>query len=306
MSRYIYCFLTSLIVLTSCRSASFVGSNDIKRNYRNQATSKTPGDESSDGLKDGSDDKGGSGKDGSGKDGSGKDGSGSDNADDSASNGGSNNQAKPDEFAAKNKSLDAYLLVDTSESLEQTDRDCKRYDAVKSFKNSLATYLGSTGDARVTLILFNTSARFHSTANDFLKLSDSEFSNRYRSSLCQTNGQTNASAGFDLILSKSNELMATSKKDVASVLFFTDGLPTQDKDNTLKNADRLKQKFNSRIFSVYLDGNPFGAALPYILPSQFPLPPEEFLKYVSGNNSRVRKVSDASGLAASMTSFLGQ
>jgi hypothetical protein len=299
------------VLLTSCRTGPFVGSNDIKRNNRNQATSKTPGDESSDGLKDGSDkdgsDKGGSDKGGSDSD---KDGSGSDgndnNSDGNSSNNGSNNQAKPDEFAAKNKSLDAYLLVDTSESLEQTDRDCKRYDAVKSFKNSLATYLGSTGDARVTLILFNTSARFHSTANDFLKLSDSEFSSRYRSSLCQTTGQTNASAGFELVLSKSNELMANSKKEVASVLFFTDGLPNQDKDSTLKNADRLKQKFNSRIFSVYLDGNPYGAAAPYILPSAFPLPPEEFLNYVSGSNSRVRKVSDASGLAASMTSFLGQ
>ena len=292
MSHKIYCSMV-LILFASCRSSNFNGSNNVKRNIKNQpATNHPNGDDSSDGTKGGSD------KDGTDTDGTDTDGT------DTDKDGSSTTQPKPDQFATKNKSLDAYLLVDTSGSLEFSDRECKRYDAVKSFKNALSTFLGTTGDARVTLILFSKSARFHSTTDDFLKLSDSDFSNRYRSALCEHSGNTNASDGFKLVLSKSDEVMGSGKKDVASVLFFTDGLPTEDKDNTLSNADRLKAKFNSRIFSVYLDGNGNGST--FQLPSAFSLPPEEFLKYVSGSSNRVRKVSDPSGLGASMTSFLGQ
>ncbi len=287
MSHKIYCSMV-LILFASCSPSNFNGSNNVKRNVKNQPAANHPsGEDSSDGTKDGSD------KDGTDTDGT-----------DTDKDGSSTTQTKPDQFATKNKSLDAYLLVDTSGSLEFSDRECKRYEAVYSFKNALNTFLGASGDARVTLILFSNSARFHSTTNDFLKLSDSDFSNRYRSALCEHSGNTNASDGFKLVLSKSDEVMGSGKKDVASVLFFTDGLPTEDKDNTLSNADQLKAKFNSRIFSVYLDGSANGSTFP--LPSAFSLPPEEFLKYVSGSSNRVRKVSDPSGLGASMTSFLGQ
>jgi uncharacterized protein YegL len=212
-------------------------------------------------------------------------------------------------FASEGKSLDAYFIIDVSGSLEKNDPDCQRYRAFLEFRNSLESFLGASGDVRASLILFSERPRFHSTNDQFIQMSDSDFESAYRRSICFAQGETNPGDAFSLAKAKAEEIMAASKKDLKSVLFVTDGMPTiGTSDQILARADLLKELFESRVFSVLLDpGQILQQRPPGILGFQaFPLSPSEFLEYVSGSKDRVRSVSNSSDLSAAYKSFLGK
>jgi hypothetical protein len=209
----------------------------------------------------------------------------------------------PNAFAKKGQSLDAYLIVDVSGSLTNTDPACARFDAMKSFKNSLKEVLGETGDARVSVILFSNAASFHSTSNDFIKLSDADFDTKYKKDICGALSGTNPSAGFVLATMKMDELQKVEKKDVTSVLFFTDGRPTVGlPQQILMTADALKAKVNSRVFSILLGNEVATVADIFMTPLMVPL---QFVTYVAGSKDRVRSATNAEDLKKAFLSFLG-
>ena len=211
-------------------------------------------------------------------------------------------------FASKGKSLDAYFIIDVSGSLERNDPGCERYNAFFEFRRSIASLLGSNGDVRANIILFSEQARFHSTNDQFIQMSDSDFESTYRRTICSAQGETNPGDAFTLTKSKAEELMNTSKKDLKSVLFVTDGMPTiGTSDQILSRADSLKELFKSRVFSVLLDPGQVLRRGTITIPGMqtFPLSPSDFLEYVSGSKDRVRSVSNSNELSEAYKSFLG-
>jgi hypothetical protein len=222
---------------------------------------------------------------------------------------GANNQSPENIFAAEGKSLDAYFIIDVSGSLEENDPDCDRYSAFLEFRNSLESFLGPAGDVRASLVLFSERPRFHSTNDQFIQMGESDFESTYRRAICFAQGETNPGDAFSLTKAKAEEIMASGKKDLQSVLFVTDGMPTiGTADQILARADSLKDLFQSRVFSVLLDpGQVLQRRTSRTLGSQaFPLSPTEFLEYVSGSKDRVRSVSNSSELSAAYNSFLGK
>jgi hypothetical protein len=193
------------------------------------------------------------------------------------------------------------ILVDVSNSLKSSDPSCLRFDAMKSFKNSLKQVLGGNGDARVSVFLFSESARFHSTSDDFIRMPENDFNIKYEKSICSTSAGTNPKEAFDLAAAKMDELQKIVKKNITSVLFFTDGVPTVgSKAEILARADALKAKVNSRIFSVLLGNEGLSA-----LVSNTGMAPQDFVEYLASSKSRVRNATDGDGLKQAFLSFLG-
>ncbi|MEI8025565.1 MAG: vWA domain-containing protein [Pseudomonadota bacterium] len=288
MKQIIFAFLCSFYVLACSGKSNFNASNAVK------GSGKDKGPNSSDGSIGGS--SGGDsaiGGSGGGNDALGKD---------------ANAPIDPSAFAKKGQSLDAYLIVDVSGSLRNSDPDCLRFEAIKSFKNSLKQVLGDTGDARVSLVTFSDSADFKSTSNNFIGLTDEEFRDKYRSDICRNDSNTNPAAAFDLTVKKMDELQKIEKKKVTSVLFFTDGVPTVGtSQQILSSADALKAKVNSRIFSVLLGTeNPSANSVNTIILGRTPIiDPLEFVKYVAGSADRVKSVTNAEALKQAFLAFLG-
>jgi hypothetical protein len=224
----------------------------------------------------------------------------------SSTNGTDNTEPK-NIFAASGKSLDAYFIVDVSGSLEMNDPDCERYNAFFEFRRSIASLLGPSGDVRASLILFSDRPRFHSTTDQFIQMSDVDFESSFRNDICSAQGETNPGDAFSLTKVKAEELMSSTKKDLKSVLFVTDGLPTiGTADQILARADSLKELFETRVFSVLLDPGQVlrrGTGIPGM--QTFPLSPSAFLEYVSGSRDRVRSVSNSNELIEAYRSFLG-
>lgn len=286
MKQIIFACLCSFYFLACSGKSNFNGSNAAK------AFGKDKGPNSSDGSVDGSSIGGRSGGDGANgtlaKD--------------------ANAPIEASAFAKKGQSLDAYLVVDVSGSLKNSDLGCLRFEAIKSFKNSLKQLLGDSGDARVSLVTFSDTADFKSTSNDFIQLTDDEFRLRYYSDICRREGSTNPAAAFDLTVQKMEELQNVEKKKVTSVLFFTDGVPTVGtSQQILLSADALKAKVNSRVFSILLGSeNPSGNSnIPTNIVKTPIIDPLEFVNYVAGSADRVKSVSNAEALKQAFLAFLG-
>jgi uncharacterized protein YegL len=199
-----------------------------------------------------------------------------------------------DQFAVSGKSLDVYYVIDASNSLDGTDPRCLRFDAFKLFQEELKKLLGPAGDVRATLVLFSGSARVHSTRTDFLKLTSTELTSLYRSQICSTSSGTNVTDALDLTMSTAQRLQGTGKKDMSSVLFFTDGKPSDGNSPELASAvENIKAAFPSRIFSLLLTNDSKDFAEPL-----------EFVTLVAGSKDRVRSTQDPTSLSTSILSFL--
>jgi uncharacterized protein with von Willebrand factor type A (vWA) domain len=102
---------------------------------------------------------------------------------------------------------------------------------------------------------------------------------------------------------KMDELQKVEKKDVTSVLFFTDGRPTVGlPQQILMTADALKAKVNSRVFSILLGNEVATVADIFMTPLMVPL---QFVTYVAGSKDRVRSAANAEDLKKAFLSFLG-
>ncbi|NBW82681.1 VWA domain-containing protein, partial [bacterium] len=154
-------------------------------------------------------------------------------------------------IAAAGMSLDLYAIVDISGSLNRTDRNCTRFEALKTFFKELKTTLGENPDARLSLTVFSSQATFVGTDDSFLKLSDAELDAKYRSTICLSNGDTNISKAFTMTKDVAENLIRTSPKKVSSVLIFTDGMPT-DMPQPIDAAALLRSVFPDRVFGVLL------------------------------------------------------
>ena len=291
MKQIIFACLCSFYFLACSEKSDFNGSNAVRDSGKGKGPNSSDGGVGDSSIGDGT---GGDGTGGDGGDGSlGKD---------------ANAPIDASAFAKKGESLDAYLIVDVSGSLRTSDPDCLRFEAIKSFKNSLKQVLGDSGDARVSLVTFSNTADFKSTSNDFIGLTDDEFRSKYRSDICRNDSNTNPAAAFDLTVKKMDELQRIEKKKVTSVLFFTDGVPTVGtSQQILSSADAIKAKVNSRIFSVLLGSEkPKLSGINPIFIGKTPIvDPLEFVKYVAGSDDRVKSVTNAEALKQAFLAFLG-
>jgi hypothetical protein len=180
-----------------------------------------------------------------------------------------------------------------------TDPKCLRYSAFKTFVGALKTKLGAGADARLSITTFNSNASFKGTHEDFLDLRESDFDQKFKKIICKSDGMTNVAEAFKVAAEEAEPLLANSPKQVASVLFFSDGNPTRGSmEDTFKNAEKLRRLFNNRVFGIRLTG-------PQMLVLGIPIDrTDEFMKKVIGSKERVRQVNDAGDLAATMTSLL--
>ena len=185
------------------------------------------------------------------------------------------------------------------------DPNCLRYDGLIKFKNNLTNHLGKDGDVRATFVLFSSEATVLATIDDFLAYENTNFENTYKDSICQTGGKTNPSDAFKLTTNTYKNLNAVTTKDTASVLFFTDGQPTEGKSTLDQRITEMKENFGDKIFSVFLFSNTFtdffGVPVPEDLVTEEPL---QFLKDLSGSEERVKKANKAEELGDLISEFI--
>jgi hypothetical protein len=210
----------------------------------------------------------------------------------------------PDEqFAVAGKSLDLHAIFDTSGSLTEgqfaTDPNCLRYEAFKTFVRALKSKLGSGSDARLSITTFNSSARFRGTHEGFLNLSNGDFDRKFKKEICDSSGKTNVTDAFRVAINEARPLLKNSPKQVASVLFFSDGNPTVGGfDEALAKAEVLRELFSNRVFGIKLTGKALTVmGVPVDLT-------DNFMKKVVGSKKRLKEVQDAADLATTMVSFL--
>lgn len=234
-----------------------------------------------------------------------------------------------DTIAAVGRSLDLYLVMDKSGSLEDNDRDCLRFEALSSFKKELRTFLGENGDVRASIIQFSERGSFLATIDNFLSISPESFAADFRRDICESDGHTNPSDAFDITLSTFSSLKE-NPKDMASVLFFTDGLPNRRTDVLPQKVNEMKAAFGEKIFSILLwpkegvnmertfgqrgsiiviQGNQGGNN--QILPINQEQGPKfdqdgipSFIRDLSVKDSRIKKVNEANGIGKALTDFL--
>lgn len=227
-------------------------------------------------------------------------------------------------IAAQGKSLDLFFVIDHSGSLGQNDPDCSRFEAISEFRKRLVSHLGDAGDARASFILFSDVAKFHATIDDFLRMTTEEFKSTFRSHICQNEGSTNPSAAFEITMSKAEELRVDKPKDMSSVLFFTDGLPNLDTKVLDKKINAMKSIFEGNIFSVLLWPNDAGISADQIKANEIQailngsienIGSEEllgidskgiptFIRNLSGKDSRIKRVGEASDLGTAIIDFI--
>lgn len=196
-------------------------------------------------------------------------------------------------IAVKGQSLDLHAIVDVSGSLKTNDPNCMRFDALKVFFKELKVTLGENADARLSLTVFSSSARFVGTDEGFLNLSEQEFDNKYRTTICSNSGNTHAAQAFEIAAGKAQELINSSPKKVTSALIFTDGIPNQvPLSVTLEKAAELRGVFPERVYGIFLKGNLIFGGNP------------AFLTDVTGSAERVREVGKVDDLATALNSFL--
>ncbi|MFZ9521229.1 MAG: vWA domain-containing protein [Silvanigrellaceae bacterium] len=228
-------------------------------------------------------------------------------------------EAIGNKIAAPGQSLDLYAIVDISGSLGKTDPNCTRFEALKTFFKELKTTLGENTDARLTLTVFSSQARFVGTDEGFLKFSDAEIDAKYRPSICVSSGSTNISRAFALTKDAAVGLMKTSPKKVSSVLVFSDGMPT-DMPLPIDAAAQLRSVFPDRVFGVLLgevnvSGSPTSGGVitvggitvvtgPTTGTGSVTASPEAFMNQVTDSPDRVRRVNKATDLASALSSFL--
>ncbi|NBX18496.1 MAG: VWA domain-containing protein [Proteobacteria bacterium] len=208
-----------------------------------------------------------------------------------------------DQFAEAGKSLDVHAIFDTSGSLTEgqfaTDPNCLRFEAFKTFVRALKNKLGSGADARLSITTFNSSAEFRGTHEGFLNLSNDEFNRKFKSKICASSGKTNVTDAFRVAINEARPLLKNSPKQVASVLFFSDGNPTVGSDNeALAKAEVLRELFSNRVFGIKLTGK---ALTVMGVPVDMT---DNFMKKVVGSKKRLKEVQDAADLASTMLSFL--
>lgn len=225
----------------------------------------------------------------------------------SNSNANGENVMAKDKIAAAGMSLDLHAIVDISGSLSSgsgivlnggvvtsggTDPQCRRLEALKVFFSELRQELGANPDARLSLTVFSTQASFVGTDEKFLNLSDQEFDSKYRPVICQSSGNTNASAAFEIAAEKAKDLIQNSPKKISSALVFTDGMPNVvPMEQTLLSAEKLRQVFPDRVFGILLGSTNSNAT-------------SDFMGKMTGSENRVRRVAQVGDLAAALSSFL--
>lgn len=198
-----------------------------------------------------------------------------------------------DRIAVKGMSLDLHAIVDISGSLKTTDAACKRFDALKVFFKELKTTLGAGADARLSLTVFSSRARFVGTDENFLNLSDEQFEAKYKATICYSAGYTHAAQAFSIASSKARELIGASPKQISSALIFTDGFPNVvPLQVTLQEALNLRDVFPERVFGILLKGDALLGGK------------ENFLPQMTGSVERVREVGQVDDLANALNSFL--
>ncbi|MEN9809633.1 MAG: hypothetical protein RLZZ488_1200 [Pseudomonadota bacterium] len=196
-------------------------------------------------------------------------------------------------IAVKGQSLDLHAIVDISGSLKTNDSNCKRFEALKVFFKELKTTLGENADARLSLTVFSSEAKFVGTEEGFLNLSDQEFDAKYKGTICSNSGNTYAAQAFNIAAGKAQELINSSPKKVTSALIFTDGIPNVvSMEVTLQEAAKLRGVFPDRVFGILLKGSLFFGAN------------SKFLVDVTGSADRVREVGQVDDLANALNSFL--
>jgi hypothetical protein len=203
-------------------------------------------------------------------------------------------------FAVAGQSFDLHAIFDVSDSLSHpivgTDINCLRYSAFKTFVGALKNKLGDGADARLSITTFSDEASFKGTHEGFLEMTESQFDKKFKNIICKSDGKTNVAAALKVAADEARPLLMNSPKQVASVLFFSDGNPTKGSmEDTLKKAENLRQLFKNRVFGIRLTGTQS---------SIFFNDTEDFMKKVVGSKKRVREVKDAGDLAASMVGFL--
>ena len=228
--------------------------------------------------------------------------------DDNNPNNSINEGADNGSIAQKGKSLDLYFIIDISGSLGQSgplgvsvgnDPNCLRYDGLIKFKNNLTNHLGKDGDVRATFVLFSSEAEVLATIDDFLAYENTNFENTYKDSICKTGGQTNPSDAFKLTTNTYKKLDAITTKDMASVLFFTDGQPNRGLSKLDQRIAEMKENFGDKIFSVFLFAENFFAD--FLGTTTLPL---DFLNSISGSEERVKKANKAEELGDVISEFI--
>jgi hypothetical protein len=232
-------------------------------------------------------------------------------------NSASNKVAPPENSIADvGKSLDLYVVVDTSLSLSlSTDPGCKRLGSLATFMTSLRERMGEEGDVRMTLVTFSklSEAKLISVDPDAIKTTGEAFETRYKTAICASVGGTDPKSGIDLMVRTAKSQIASNPKDVTSVLFFSDGSPTlydayagvyypsmKDVGSSITSMHEL---FPSRVFAVLLnDANPTRQCTPF--DQECPPSAQEFMNMLTGDAKRVRSAVTAEELAKSLLSLL--
>ncbi len=136
---------------------------------------------------------------------------------------------------------DIVIAVDRSGSMETTDPEGKRFEAINTFIDHLE------GKKRVALIAFNENA---SLALDFTSVSDAAEKEAFKTKLANLEIKNDGQTGISNVMNKAYGLIEAGNKG-ASVILVSDGAPT---DHSASNIPALVQDYVANHISVYTIG----------------------------------------------------
>jgi hypothetical protein len=207
-------------------------------------------------------------------------------------------------LAVKGKSLDLYTIFDVSGSLKQkTDPNCGRFAAFKQFILKLENHLNNGEDVRLSLVTFSDDVKDVLTLNNILgNISDAQWSNLQKI-ICSSVGSTNPRSGFEKTKDIFQQNMNSGLKEIKSILFFSDGLPTLKQglpslDQIFSSSDSLHEMVGSRFFGIWLGADQNTGE------TSGGLTPAQFMKRVVKNDQNLKTADSASNLADAFVGFI--
>lgn len=196
-------------------------------------------------------------------------------------------KAAGESFLQPGKSLDLYVIMDKSNSLqlivdnkgevvEGTDPKCKRFDALLDLIDEIKKKLVAKENVRLTVITFGTDPKYANdrrfffmgrpltesvlntvgSTDDLLSLSRDKISEIYRAGVCSDNTQkqfTHYASGIRELMKSKFALTALKKFDVETALFFSDGAANDPDETELKTSiEKLNANFPRRLWGIIL------------------------------------------------------
>ena len=120
---------------------------------------------------------------------------------------------------------------------------------------------------------------------------------KYKDKLCKRDGRTNLANGFKETVNEYKRNKDKGEKDIASVLLFTDGVPTKNTESTDDRIDQMRDNFDEkRLFSLLLWESDAGAT-----PKSAAI---KVLKKFTGSDDRIKEADKAEDLASKISDFL--